>query len=113
MLHVRLCCKRLSKRAGNIKDLIPNRLSPRHAKNCVYNVYADDTLAYNEALSSALSALESTRVPRLQWPATILALDRKSRPKSLGESSNAQDATDEDVTDVMDSMDPGLKAFLE
>jgi hypothetical protein len=113
MLHVRLCCKRLSKRAENIKDLIPNRLSPRHAKNCVYNVYADDTLAYNEGLSSALSALESALVPRLQWPAPILALDRKSRPKSGGESSNAQDATDEDVTDVMDSMDPGLKAFLE
>lgn len=81
--------------------------------NCVYNTYADDALAYNEALSSALHALESAQIPRSRWPRRIIALDKRERSDSGSKTLDAQHVTNEEMEDAIDAVDSTLKAFLE
>ncbi|KAJ9124661.1 hypothetical protein QFC24_003028 [Naganishia onofrii] len=93
--------------------------------NCVYTLYADDLLAYNESLANALTALRTSGTPQSSWPADIRAFAEKGR--AVGDDSAAafgssrRDVVDEAekmtreeiMRDVLEDVDPALRAFLE
>ncbi|KAJ9116473.1 hypothetical protein QFC22_004915 [Naganishia vaughanmartiniae] len=93
--------------------------------NCVYTAYADDLLAYNESLADALTALCTSGTPQSTWPAEIRAFAEKGR--AVGDDSAAAFGTprrqlggeaekvtrEEIMRDVLEDVDPALRAFLE
>lgn len=106
-------------------------LSPR--QNCVYTLYADDLLAYNESLSTALSALRSSGTPPSTWPEEIRAFAEKGKVKGGdaaafggrrtnrsgvgadgdGNGEGGKVTREEIMRDVLVDVDPALRAFLE
>lgn len=74
--------------------------------HCVYDLYATSLAEYATALASARSALEAKRVPRAEWPGALL---QGGRSDQGGEVEGVK----EDMVDVLEGMDPGMRAFLE
>ncbi|KAJ9099296.1 hypothetical protein QFC21_004177 [Naganishia friedmannii] len=105
----------------------PKEVRPRAEEihNCVYTLYADDLLAFNESLANALTALRTSGTPPSTWPAEICAFAEKGR--AAGDDSaaafgsprrapgeQAEMVTREEIMrDVLEDVDPALRAFLE
>ncbi|KAI5449573.1 hypothetical protein NCC49_004566 [Naganishia albida] len=95
--------------------------------NCVYTLYADDLLAYNEALTNAISSLLASHVPRSEWPEEVREFSKKgsskgddaaaaafgSSRKDIGPEKVEKVTREEIMRDVLVDVDPALRAFLE
>ncbi|KAJ9109985.1 hypothetical protein QFC20_003185 [Naganishia adeliensis] len=91
--------------------------------NCVYTVYADDLLAYNESLTNAISALLNSAIPRSEWPEEVVQFYKKGAKRddaaAFGSARKSGDEVVEKVTreeimrDVLVDVDPALRAFLD
>jgi hypothetical protein len=113
MLHVRL------RREFGLTDHSRKHPQPPHGRsrsqNCVYNIYADDVLHYNESLAHARSALEMSKVPRHRWPKQVAAIAHRHDhgQDGKGDADVAASSAREQVDDLLADMDPGLRAFLQ
>ncbi|GHJ90279.1 hypothetical protein NliqN6_6681 [Naganishia liquefaciens] len=89
--------------------------------NCVYTLYADDLLAYNESISHALSALRAFNIPKTEWPTEVRAFADKGQTGDASAAAfgskreeKAGTVTRETIMrDVLEDVDPALRAFLE
>lgn len=125
MLHVRL--RREYSVASPMIDAFRDQPSNRQtvndtspfpaSQNCVYTLYADEVLLYNETLAEARSALEQAGVPSREWPAEIAGVQKSRNESVKGDSpdrgQSAEEATEQKMQEVMQDVDPSLKAFLE
>jgi hypothetical protein len=95
------------------------QLSPEHLRrqNCVYTIYTDEVLEYNDALALASETLRSNSVPLSTWPEELRPR-RKSGSKIDNEEADADGVikrkTKEEIKrEAMEDLDPSLRAFLE
>ncbi|RXK39154.1 hypothetical protein M231_03511 [Tremella mesenterica] len=70
--------------------------------NCVYNLYADALEGYTAALSEAVKALKIADIPRKEWPAAVLAVERKGPGEMVAEEERKME----------EGLDPSMAAFL-
>lgn len=83
----------------------------------MYTLYADDVLLYNESVAEAREALRQAGVPRPEWPAEVAGSDKSGKGNEPSQASDsrlsAEKVTEQRMQEVMQDVDPSLKAFLE
>lgn len=96
-------------------------INPRLPQNCVYTIYSDEVIEYNDALACAAQALKKNTVPLSKWPPEVRAVEQAKVKQSSddgggdGDASGAERKSKDQIKEqVMDNdMDPSLKAFLQ
>jgi hypothetical protein len=81
-------------------------------QNCIYTIYTDETLEYNQSIMDAISALGTSGVPRSEWPAEVREKAGKERVNGAGEVG-IEGSREEVRKEVLKGLDPSLRAFLE
>jgi hypothetical protein len=109
LLYVRLRCRYSASPVGYDFKLIRDCTNPQ---NCIYTIYTDETLEYNQSIMDAISALRTSGVPRSEWPAEVSEKAGKERVNSAGEVG-IEGSRKEVRKEVLKGLDPSLRAFLE
>jgi hypothetical protein len=109
LLYVRLRCRYSASPVCYDFKLIRGCTNPQ---NCIYTIYTDETLEYNQSIMDAISALRTFGVPQSEWPAEVREKAGKERVNGAGEVG-IEGSREEVRKEVLKGLDPSLRAFLE